>query len=345
MLRTFKRGRVWYLRGTVRGVRVYETTGTSSADRAEELRIKRENEILHRTIHGERGGHTFAEAALMYLERPGGVPDTEVRYVFPLVDNFGQTSLDKIDQASVDRYVAVRHPGAKTSTIQRITLTPLTSIWNHAHGLGWCDAPRFRRPKQPQGRTTWLTEGQAERLIKAAAPHFRPLVILLLYTGARLSEALYLDWADVDLQRSIITFHDTKNGETRTVPLHDRVFLALVNLPHREGAVFRTQRGHPYARRRCGGGQVQTAWRGACRRAGFTGIRPHDCRHTFASWLVMAGTPLRTVAELLGHKSLSMVMRYSHLSDDHRREHVASLPSGAKPVQSERRHGKGKKSQ
>jgi integrase len=84
-----------------------------------------------------------------------------------------------------------------------------------------------------------------------------------------------------------------------------------------------------------GGGQVTTAWRGACRRAGLSGVRPHDLRHTFASWLVMAGTPLRTVADLLGHKSLSMVMRYSHLSDDHRREHVASLPGGAKSVQSE----------
>ncbi len=334
MLKKLKRGRVWYLRGTVRGVRVYETTGTSNADSAEEIRIKRENDILYRTIHGERGGHTFAEAALMYLERPGGVPNTEARYVFPLIDHFGKLTLDKIDQAAIDRYVAGRHPGAKPSTIQRITLTPLTSILNHAHGLGWCDAPKFRRPKQPPGRTKWLTEDQAERLIDATAPHFRPFVIALIYTGARVSEALYLDWTDVDLHRRVVTFRDTKNGETRSVPLHERAFLALANLPHREGAVFRTQRGHPYSRRGLGGGQIQTAWRGACKRAGLSGFRPHDCRHTFASWLVMAGAPLRTVADLLGHKSLSMVMRYAHLSEDHRREHIASLPSGAKSVQS-----------
>ena len=336
MLKKFKRGCVWYLRGTVKGVRVYETTGTSNADRAEEIRIKRENEILHRTIHGDRGGHTFAEAALMYLDRPGGLPDTEARYVFPLVDHFGQLTLDKIDQASTDRYVAERHPSAKPSTILRSTLTPLTSILNHAHGLAWCDAPKFRRPKQPPGRTKWLTEDQAEQLIGATAPHFRPFVIALIYTGARVSEALYLDWTDIDLHRRAVTFRDTKNGETRTVPLHERAFLALANLPHREGAVFLTQRGVPYSRRSMGGGQIQTAWRGACKRAGLSGFRAHDCRHTFASWLVMAGTPLRTVADLLGHKTLSMVMRYAHLSEDHRREHIASLPSGAEIVQSQR---------
>lgn len=371
MLTKFRRGRRWYLRGTVRGVNVYETTRTSDESAAEILRIKRESEILHRTIHGERGSHSFKEAALMYLERPGGLPDTEARYVFPLVDHFGQLTLDRIDQADIDRYIATRHRGAKVSTIQRATFTPLTSILNHAHGLGWCDVPRFRRPKQPKGRTAYLSEAQAEQLIKAAAPHIRPLVITLLYTGARLSEVLYLDWRDVDLQRRTVTFWDTKNDDPRTVPLHERAFLALANMPHRDGAVFRSRRGEPYARRRMGGGQVTTAWRGACKRAGLADMypltdaagrpkldkkgeqlhgwrpwfSPHTLRHTFASWLVMSGAPLRTVAELLGHKSLSMVMRYSHLSEDHQREHVASLPSGAKSGQSEPRSGKGARSQ
>lgn len=337
MLKKFRRGKqgIFHLRGTVRGVSVYETTGTSSETAAEDIRIKRENEILQRSIHGERGSHSFAAAALMYLERPGGLPDTEARYVLRLVDHFGQLTLDRIDQAAVDPYIAHRHRGAKVSTIQRATITPLTSILNFAHGLGWSDRPKFRRPKQPRGRTSYLSEEQAEALIEASAPHFRPLVLFMLYSGARLSEALYLDWADVDLRRHNVVFWDTKNGEPRKVPLHDRAFVALANLPHREGAVFRTQRDLPYARRRLGGGQVSTAWRGACRRAGLSGVRPHDLRHTFASWLVMAGTPLRTVAELLGHKSLSMVMRYSHLSEDHQREHVASLPDGAQSVQTE----------
>lgn len=71
---------------------------------------------------------------------------------------------------------------------------------------------------------------------------------------------------------------------------------------------------------------AESAWCGACRGAGLVGVRPHDLCRTFASWLVMAGTPLRTVAALLGHGSQSMVMRYSHLSDDRCRDRNAILP-------------------
>lgn len=56
---------------------------------------------------------------------------------------------------------------------------------------------------------------------------------------------------------------------------------------------------------------------GACQRAGLVDFHFHDLRHTFASWLVMAGVPLATVSTLLGHKSLSMTMRSAHLPPKH----------------------------
>jgi integrase len=120
------------------------------------------------------------------------------------------------------------------------------------------------------------------------------------------------------------------------VPLNDEAFLALANLPHREGHVFLTPAGVPYYDSGgLGGSPIKRAFKGACRRAGIEGLRVHDTRHTFASWLVMNGTPLRTVAELLGHKSLTMVHRYSHLSPDHLRDAVDRLSNGARSVQPE----------
>ena len=55
----------------------------------------------------------------------------------------------------------------------------------------------------------------------------------------------------------------------------------------------------------------------ACAKADIEDFKPHDCRHTFASHLVQKGASLRAVADLLGHTSLDMVMRYSHLAPSH----------------------------
>ena len=84
----------WYLRGTIRGIPVDESTGTAERDVAEEIRIKRESEILDRSIHGRRATASFLEVAVMYLEAGG-----ERTYMAPVLDHFGATPLFKIDQA------------------------------------------------------------------------------------------------------------------------------------------------------------------------------------------------------------------------------------------------------
>src|SRR5207244_8842849 len=84
-------------------------------------------------------------------------------------------------------------------------------------------------------RIRWITIDEADKLIASSALHLRPLVIFLLYTGARVGEALWLDWRDVDLDRAHATFPKTKNGDARGVPLHPRVTASLKRLGHRDG--------------------------------------------------------------------------------------------------------------
>src|SRR5882762_4079411 len=102
--------------------------------------------------------------------------------------------------------------------------------------------------------------------------HLRPLVIFLLYTGARAGEALWLDWRYIDLARAHVVFPKTKNGEARGVPLHQRVVTTLANLTHREDEVFRRPDGLPYDRPNpeadddtSAGTRIGTAFNGACR--------------------------------------------------------------------------------
>jgi len=334
MLKRFKRGRVWYIRGTVRGIHVYETTGTPDCTRAEEYRARREAQLWDRAMHGDRGSHSFGEAALIYLQSRQPGPSFRVT-LRPLVVNFEHRPVDKINQPAIDQYIAMHHRSAAPGTIIRAVITPMTAVLRVAAKRGWCDVPAFERPRVPTPETRWLSREEACLLVHAASPHLRPLLIFLLHTGARLSEALRLDWSHVDLTARRVIFMNTKNGEHRGVPLNQDAFLALAGLAERDGPVFLTPAGSAYYDSGgLGGSPIKRAFKTACRRAGIEGLRVHDLRHTFASWLVMSGAPLRTVAELLGHKTLAMVYRYSHLSPDHLRGAVDRLSSGAPSVQS-----------
>ena len=132
------------------------------------------------------------------------------------------------------------------------------------------------RPRPPRGRIRWLKYDEAERLIAAAAPHLKPLLVFLFYTGARLGEALALEWGNVDLPARRVRLIKTKTGEPRGIPMHERVFEAMANLKHRDGKVFCRPGGRAYAVREHAGGQIKTAFKGACRRAGITDFTPHD---------------------------------------------------------------------
>ncbi|WP_275788538.1 tyrosine-type recombinase/integrase [Pararhizobium gei] len=316
-------GTNWYLRGTLRGVTVDETTGTDDRQRAEEIRIKREGEILDRGIHGVRKTTTFLEASVTYLEAGG-----DSRFVDIVAKHFGSTTLDNIDQRAIDRAAMKLYPIASPATRNRQVYTPISAILNHAAKDKLCDRPMIERPKQPKGRVRWITPDEASELINACSPHLKPLVIFLLYTGARLSEALYLDWRDIDLSRAHVAFLDTKTDDDRGVPLHPGVVAALANLKHRKGAVFLTNKGRPYEVKEDGGGQIKTGFSGACRRAGILKFTPHDCRHTWATWHYAANRDLIALMKLGGWKSERMVLRYAHVNVSNFAASINSLPWG-----------------
>lgn len=320
-LHRYKGSPNWRCRGTVRGFSYDRSTGVADRDAAEQIRIKIEGQLLQNSIHGRRATATFASSFVSYAKAGG-----ERRYCAPLVEHFGETPLVRIDQAAIDAAADALKPNAGPATRNRQIYTPMAAILHHAAKRGLTDFRRIERPKQPPGRVRWLEPDQAERLIEACAPHLRPLVIFLFGSGARLSEALYLNWGNVDLAARRVRFLETKNGEARGVPLNERVLLELANLEHREGAVFRRPDGAPYVRRRDGGGPVKTAFQGACRRAGIEDFTPHDCRHTWASWFYGATRDLGALMALGGWKSERMVLRYVHLNPDHLADAINRLP-------------------
>ncbi|HVC00149.1 MAG TPA: site-specific integrase [Candidatus Dormibacteraeota bacterium] len=170
--------------------------------------------------------------------------------------------------------------------------------------------------QEPTGRIRFLSAEEEVRLravIEAECPEHMPELELALHTGLRRSEQYGLTWENVNLARRVLTIPRSKNGLTRHVPLNGPALAALGELRKRSdgtGPVMRNLQGEPLASSR--------HWfEPAMRHAKLRAFSWHCLRHTFASRLVMAGVDIRTVQELMGHRSILMTVRYSHLSPQH----------------------------
>jgi integrase len=187
---------------------------------------------------------------------------------------------------------------------------------------GWIEISpmdQVSKLKEPRGRVRFLDDEERERLLavcKASANgDLYIAVALCLSTGARQDEIMSLRWPDVDLQRSMIIIHDTKNGERRSVPLlgHARELLRERNKVRRiDTDLLFPGKVHPQNPI-----DLRRPWTDALKAAAIEDFRWHDLRHSAASYLAMAGATPSELAAVLGHKTLAMVKRYAHLSEPH----------------------------
>lgn len=177
------------------------------------------------------------------------------------------------------------------------------------------------RKKEPRGRTRFLTDAERSALLDSCAksdwPALHTLVMLAITTGARKSELIRLKWADVDLKNGRALVRETKNDDQRTLPLAGRALESLRELKLQNSArseyVFAQPSGLPGPYQ-----HFDARWRAALETAGINDFHFHDLRHTTASMLAAQGASLLEIADVLGHKTLAMVKRYSHLVVDHK---------------------------
>jgi integrase len=187
---------------------------------------------------------------------------------------------------------------------------------------GWLTSnpmSNVKKPSKPQGRVRFLDDDERDRLIEACqqspCAYLLPVVVMAISTGARYSEIMHLRWRDIDLERGVARLERTKNGERRALPLTHKA-LELIRQLHKEASpdnrdlLFPRADGlAPFA--------IQKYWKAALKKADIEDFRFHDLRHSAASYLAMNGATLAEIAEVLGHKTLQMVKRYAHLSDQH----------------------------
>ena len=186
----------------------------------------------------------------------------------------------------------------------------------------------IERPAPPRGRTRFLTDSEASKLLESCRKSrnykFYYYILTLLHTGMRSSEAAGLRWTQIDLDKRVIFLPTTKNNDPRWVPLTKELTLELHKLKEisngkKEELVFLNDDQLNNERSKARPGlKFRESFNAAKKRAGLLDIHMHDLRHTAASHLIMSGVDIRTLADILGHRTLQMVQRYTHLLHDHK---------------------------
>jgi integrase len=206
---------------------------------------------------------------------------------------------------------------------------------------GWIDkSPMIgvRKPKVDNERRRFLSDEEIQRVLteaKGSENRFLYTVVLLaLSTGMRLTEIMSLRWRNVLVEdgadMGLLVMEKTKNGDARTSPLAEDAFKAVMVLrdkAKRDNAdrVPANQLLFPSDTVENKPVEIRKAWETCRKRAELDDFRFHDLRHTAGSLLAMSGASTREIAEVLGHKTMAMAKRYSHLTQKHLGSVVANM--------------------
>lgn len=271
---------------------------------------------------------TFDDVLLAFLEEHN---DERRRYaVQALIPYFSKRLIGSITAADIAEYKKSR--GVSAGTMRRELGVFSAAINWCRRELGWnIENPvAGRAPAPPKGRLRWITRQQYQTLLDAVSvrtPYLRQYITLGVNTGMRSGEILGLEWPRVDLTAGLIYLdpEHQKSGQHGSVPLNAAAREALLiqarfRAEYCPGSpwVFCNRRGERIA-------SIKKSFTTACKRINLDDFKPHDLRHTCAAWLVQAGVPLRTVAEILRHSSIATTMRYAHLAPENAAAGVQAL--------------------
>lgn len=258
---------------------------------------------------------------------------------------FGDTPLDMIDYAAIEDFKhALLAIPLKAKTVNNV-LTVLRRLLVVAKKRGViASVPEFEWLPVDPNDFDFFTFDEAPRLHAAAEGEWGSMILAGLFAGLRQSELLGLRWEDVDLvagrimvRQAIVRGRITtpKNKKHREIPLSPDLRVALKAQRHLRGEfVWCDLDGKHLTKGEC----KHPLWR-ACKRAGLRRVGWHVLRHTFASHLAMRGVSLKAIQELMGHATLTMTMRYAHLSPNVKDDAVRLLTLGDSAVTQSRPDG------
>lgn len=324
----YKRGNVFWMCFKVNGKLYREGTGKSTQKEAEYVLACRRKEVAEGKLPARKIiGCKFAELAKDYdtwvkKQKAYGSKKTFIRH---LMEKFGDLNIDDLNTRIVEQWQTKLLKKYKPATVNR-RLACLKNMytkavdWEMASEATLKQVRKVKFFKENNQIVRFLDVEECQRLVESCSEHLRPIVIVGLNSGMRKGEILGLKWSQVDLRHGFISLEDTKSGEGRQIPINTTLEFLFKEMPRSVESeyVFTGKAGKPLT-------DIKHSYQTALKKAEIYNANFHTLRHTFASQLAMAGVDITSIQALMGHKTLKMTLRYSHLSPGHKTKAVMKL--------------------
>lgn len=298
-LKLYQRGEIWHFRGTVAGRRLRGSCRTSSKAIATRQIAEIEAKQWKCGFDGPQAVLTFAQAALAY--RAAGKSD---RFLEPIEDYFKDTLVKDITPGAIRQMATTLFSHCSGASRNRMGIIPAQAIINHAAELELCQRIRVKRFKEETKIKEPATLEWVESFRNHASPQLGGFALFMFLTGARPSEALSVQWSDVDLKAGTAIIRQSKVSSERKTHLPEMLVAAMANIPK--------MKDRPVFLYRCYD-DIHGVWDSVIERAGIQRLTPHCCRHGFATELLRNGVDVFTVAWLGGWKGPAQVIKtYGH---------------------------------
>jgi integrase len=322
----YKRGTMYWTCVWINGARYAKSTRTTNR----RLALKIDDDYKEELLRGEQQPSrlnpalSFAELTAIFISDGSPKPYHLDRFKL-LLPYFGDTSIGEITKATARDYRKDRHNNKRSlseTTVNRdLEVLRHLLFWAVDEGyLATNPLGRMQMVRERRKPRAVLPLHEEDQLLTHAAPHMRKLIAFALDSGMRRGELLTERWEHVDLDRRVlfVTRSKTAGGESREIPLTNRLYNLLAAERKSAGLVFEFN-GRPLHR-------IKTAWAGAIRRTGIRYYRFHDLRHTFNTRLMEAGVMQEVRKALMGHSSGEDVQSiYTHVELPAKREAIRKL--------------------
>ncbi len=340
----------WWIKIRHRGNIIEKSTETPNKELAKKIEAKVRLDLVEEKYFDSRKSQdlTIAELLDMYDQKHSAIkkkPQVRKNENF-LIKRFrqllGGKKANDLSPSQIEEYMSQRRIEGKRSikangeikrigNISEVTLHHELALVKHAYYLAinkWRILKNnpfdsVTLPKGDKQRTRYLSVEESIKVVKESPDWLRPMIILGLDTGLRLTNICELAWNQVDFFSKTIQIEKTKNQAGVCIPMTERVLKTLRELRRDDSFCNAWVFGKKYKR-----DQVSKAFKRVCRRLKLEDVTFHTLRHSFCSHLAINGANLNDIASVAGHKDLRSARRYSHLNSDRKREVIKGLEAG-----------------